>query len=43
MAKDVTIFAFTAWENSTTPFHCRRVSTPLKPWGGVGGAASSEF
>ena len=39
MANDVTIGASTALANSTTPRHWARVSTPLKPAGGVAGGA----
>ena len=42
IANEVTIFASTARANSTTPFHCGRLSTPLKPAGGALGAGSDS-
>src|SRR5581483_3047986 len=38
---EVTICAFTARAKSMTPFHCARVSTPLKPCGALGGGGES--
>jgi len=40
LAKEVTICAFTACAKSTTPFHCGRDRTPLKPAGGAAGGWS---
>ena len=44
VANDVTILASAARANSTTPFHCERLSTPPKPFGGAlgGGSASAK-
>src|SRR6185437_16762859 len=42
VANDVTIFASTAREKSTTLFHSACVNTPAKPAGGVEGAASES-
>src|SRR5271156_2066438 len=43
VATEATISAFTAFANSTTPFHSARVRTPLKPSGGLFTGGSSLF
>src|SRR5579871_2783238 len=43
MAKEVTIWSSTARAKSMTPFHSRRVSTPLKPLGASISAGLSSF